>query len=279
MKRLLASSAIALLLATGGSYAIAQVNTYQSQATDLRASDIIGMRVYATQSQLSTQRVDPNITSEWDDIGEVNEVILSRDGTVKAVVIGVGGFLGIGEKNVALQMNDIKFVAYGDRVNDVYLVVNATKDMLNSAPAFTPSTDVGPSAQVTPDNNAMTPDAGSTGSISNRTPLMRPEVTREGFSPIGPTDITAAQLTGARVYGVDDKDVGEIKNVVLNDAGQIQMAVVDVGGFLGVGERQIGVTLEELNIVRDDAGNIRVYMNSSMEALKAQPVYKQPAKS
>lgn len=276
MKRFLATTAMALILATGGSFAAAQVNIYQAQPTDIRASDIIGMRVYATQNQVPTTRVDPNMRGEWDDIGEVNEVILSRDGMVKAVVIGVGGFLGIGEKSVALQMTDVKFVPFGDRVDDVYLVVNATKEMLNDAPAYVPSTGVGPSAQVMPDNNAAMPDVGTTGAITNRTPLTRPEVVREGFSPVAPTELTAAQLTGARVYGTDDKDVGEIKRLVLNDAGQIQMAVIDVGGFLGVGERQIALTLQELNIVRDDAGNVRVYIESNQEALKAQPAYKEP---
>ena len=48
----------------------------------------------------------------------------------------------------------------------------------------------------------------------------------------------------------NDEDVGEINRLVMNDSGKIERVVLDVGGFLGMGERQIAVTLDELNIVR-----------------------------
>ena len=76
---------------------------------------------------------------EWDDIGEINDVILSRKGEVKAIVVGIGGFLGVGEKDVAVAMKDIKFVRNGDDANDYFLVINANKQILTDAPAYTAS--------------------------------------------------------------------------------------------------------------------------------------------
>jgi sporulation protein YlmC with PRC-barrel domain len=67
-----------------------------------RASDLMGKDVYGANNE---------------DIGEINDVIIGRDGQVMAVVVGVGGFLGIGEKDVAVPMQSLQFQA--DARNDV----------------------------------------------------------------------------------------------------------------------------------------------------------------
>ena len=72
-------------------------------------------------------------------IGDVNDVILTRDGAVDGVVVGVGGFLGIGEKDVAIKMDRIKLT---ETDNGVQLVLEATKDELAAAPEFTSKDDV-----------------------------------------------------------------------------------------------------------------------------------------
>jgi sporulation protein YlmC with PRC-barrel domain len=59
-----------------------------------RASDLTGERVYGANNE---------------NIGEVNDVLLDRTGKVTAVIVGVGGFLGIGEKDVALPMTALQF--------------------------------------------------------------------------------------------------------------------------------------------------------------------------
>src|SRR5690349_23379015 len=69
---------------------------------DFHASKLIGSRVYATESAVDPDAAVESANKDWDDIGEVNNIVVGRDGSVKAVVIGVGGFLGLGEKNVAL---------------------------------------------------------------------------------------------------------------------------------------------------------------------------------
>ena len=61
---------------------------------DLRASEIVGKRVR---------------NAAGDNLGEINNVIINEKGDVVAVVIGVGGFLGIGEKNVGVPFNELQF--------------------------------------------------------------------------------------------------------------------------------------------------------------------------
>jgi sporulation protein YlmC with PRC-barrel domain len=87
-------------------------------ATLITGSDFTGKRVYSKAG---------------DDIGEVNDVLLSQDGKVSAVILGVGGFLGIGEKDVLISMRSIDMQRDGSNVK---LVVDATKEILTSAPTY-----------------------------------------------------------------------------------------------------------------------------------------------
>jgi len=143
MKSFLATTAIVLLMGGSAYAAPAQFNTYQSKATDIDASKFIGQTVYASKTDVTPdQKVTADGQKDWDNIGDVNELVLGQDGSVKAVVIGVGGFLGMGEKNVAVSMKDIKFVKTGDGPDDYSLVINSTKDALNAAPAYKTPDDV-----------------------------------------------------------------------------------------------------------------------------------------
>jgi sporulation protein YlmC with PRC-barrel domain len=69
-----------------------------------------------------------------DNIGTVDDVILSDNGQVTGLIIGVGGFLGAGEKDVAVSLQavhaEMKDGAW-------YLTLNTTKDALKSAPGLT----------------------------------------------------------------------------------------------------------------------------------------------
>lgn len=262
MKQVLAATALSIFLLGGDAYAanVAPVTTYEQQPTDIQASKFIGMRVYATEKEIAADgSVKAETQKEWDDIGEINDVILSRKGEVKAVVVGVGGFVGIGEKNVAVAMKDIKFVNNGDSKEDYFLVINSNKQMLGDAPAY---------ATSAADKNTAAPDADT------RTALVRPEVNREGYKQPEAKELTSETLVGARVYGAKDEDVGEVDKLVLNADGSVKQLVLDIGGFLGMGEHRIAVGLDEVNIVRNEKGDdIRVYVNSDKETLKALPTY------
>jgi hypothetical protein len=96
------------------------------------------MRVYAVQADVDATKAYPaEARKEWSDVGEVNDVVLDWNGAVKAVVLGVGGFLGVGEKNVAIEMSSLRKVRESNDANDWFLVVNSSKEMLTNAPAYT----------------------------------------------------------------------------------------------------------------------------------------------
>jgi hypothetical protein len=105
---------------------------------DVLASTLIGMRVYAVESDVDDTKTYPaDSRKDWNDVGEVNDVVLDWDGSIKAVVLGVGGFLGMGEKDVAIEMSSLRKVRESNDSNDWFLVVNTSKDMLTNAPTYT----------------------------------------------------------------------------------------------------------------------------------------------
>ena len=108
---------------------------------DVLASNLIGMRVYAVDTDIDASQAYPaDARKDWDDVGEVNDVVLDWDGSVKAVVLGVGGFLGMGEKDVAIEMASLRKVRESNDATDWFLVVNSSKEMLTNAPAYTKNT-------------------------------------------------------------------------------------------------------------------------------------------
>jgi hypothetical protein len=66
-------------------------------------------------------------------IGDIKDVLVGPNGQINAVIVGVGGFLGAGEKDVAVNFSSIKQTM---KDNKVYLTMDTTKDALRSAPGF-----------------------------------------------------------------------------------------------------------------------------------------------
>jgi hypothetical protein len=85
-----------------------------------------------------------------ENIGDINEVVLSKDGRVAAVIVGVGGFLGIGEREVAISFDSLRMAS--DSNHNAVLTVNATKESLKNAPEW----------QWTSATNSGTTGTGST---------------------------------------------------------------------------------------------------------------------
>ena len=66
-------------------------------------------------------------------IGEITDVLVDKDGKIGAFMVSVGGFLGVGEKDVAVPFTAV----HGTEKNGKwYLTMNATKDSLKSAPGY-----------------------------------------------------------------------------------------------------------------------------------------------
>lgn len=68
-----------------------------------------------------------------ETVGSVNDIYLDDSGNVKAVVVSVGGFLGVGAKNVAVKWDDLKF---GKDGKSLMITTSLTKDALKGMPDY-----------------------------------------------------------------------------------------------------------------------------------------------
>lgn len=316
-------------------------DTYLSQRAEghIRASDFIGMRVYAAADSGELTDID-GADDNWENIGEINDVIINRSGEIEAVLVDIGGFLGIGERQVAVTLNDVQFVSDSstEDAEDFFLVLNADPDTLQDAPEFrtevhatvdertmgekagdamdTAAARVGESAEAAGDSIAnatdtmgeklndagesmkqaasdateevkegaadLTRSAEATGEkveeeanemADASSDAVTPETDRAmNGTPVGDDYMTAENLEGARVFDANDEWVGEISELIIAGDGQITEAIVDVGGFLGIGEKPVALKLSDLQILRQDDGEeVRIYTAMAEEELKAMP--------
>ncbi len=302
MRNLLAATALTMTLIGGNAIAANTTSAliYQQQPTDMRTSKLIGMEIYAAETEIAADAVvQAGAEREWNNIGEISDVILSRDGQVKAVIVGIGGFLGLGEKNVAIAMDDIRFARVADNPDDYFLVINTSKEMLTEAPAYgeqaasqpvengqagSVQNDAALNSNPVPENNQAATDLtdpqvatnmNNPAVVTDHMLMVPPKVERNGYMAPQATDLTAEKLTGASVYGPKDEVVGEVSELVLNDDGTVKQLVLDIGGFLGMGEHRIALGLDEVSILRNESGDdVRVYVDTGAEALKSKPEYK-----
>ncbi len=165
---LLSTTALAQSSPPAGSAAPAvRADTVAVQATaqgKWRASKLVGLNVYNNNNE---------------KIGDINELITDSSGKIDLVVVGVGGFLGIGEHNVGLPFSQVKFVnepvrtsatttttaprttgtgtaattttttASGPRDYPDHAMVNMTKDQLKALPAFKYASDTSTTRTMT----------------------------------------------------------------------------------------------------------------------------------
>ena len=135
ISRTIAAALLTTALMSG--VASAQTATTKADATaatmhragEWRASKLVGVNVYNEANE---------------KIGDINDVILDKSGKVSNVILGVGGFLGMGEHNVAIAFDKLKWV------NEPVRTSAAT------APANAPATNVDSNARTASDGTSRT---------------------------------------------------------------------------------------------------------------------------
>lgn len=352
-RKLLASTAIAALLATGAMAQDGEEPTEMTvQAEGNLASNIMDESVY-------------NGTGEdADSIGDVTDIVFNQDGSIEAIVVGVGGFLGIGQKDVAIEYDTVEWAELdGER----YLVVETTtealedqedfdrsayepmpadSDVSETEPASEEDLDASEEAQASEDGEpaagdedamsgeesseasgeedmsgdeaaetsgeeepaqssadeemngeegaAMDEDAAADeesdaaagedaasgedattgeGTEANGEAAATGAVDRSELEDVSLDQIRAEDFVGTTVYGADDEHIGEIGDVILNSEGEVDAALVDVGGFLGIGEKEVAIGMDNLSFMADQDENLHLYTEFTEQELDEQPEY------
>ncbi len=300
---------------------------YAADKTQILASDLLGKSVYNGAGD------------DADSVGDVNDVLMGPDGEAEAVVIGVGGFLGIGEKEVAVDFERISWV---DRDGSRWLIIDSSKEELEGAPAFDrtafePQPDETEQMAATDNTDMMAADPEMTEATeqaaiederdaesdmdtaaideepaadeqtdmaaADEEPVAEETDTAEVYegsetqnamdnaaveddqvdpnqtAAINPETWTAAgelraeDMIGTRVYGANDEDIGEIGDVIVTADGGFEAYIVDVGGFLGIGEKEVALGASELEVMKDADGWLHIRTQFTEEELESQAAY------
>lgn len=80
----------------------------------------------------------------------------------------------------------------------------------------------------------------------------------------------------AAVYDTSHNNIGEINNLVLNSTGQIKTAVIGVGGFLSVGQKDVAVPFTDLKVT-NYKGTEELTLDRTKQQLKDMPAWQKPA--
>ena len=118
----------ASVLALAGSLAVAPSDSSMAATSSLSTTHWLASDVY---------KADVYDNAE-EKIGVITDLILDNSGNVTMAVLGVGGLLGAGKKEVAVPFKDLKVVT---RDNKDWLVLNQTKEQLKAAPAYDKKTN------------------------------------------------------------------------------------------------------------------------------------------
>lgn len=264
--------------------------------------------------------------SDAETVGSVNDLVLTKSGNVAGVVIGVGGFLGIGEKNVGIPFENLS-VAQGEG-NEPRMILAATKDQLTAAPIFdttagiarttasnsmssmaTTGAATGAAAGAavgsaldttqTAANNAATSAGNAVDTAAGKVNATAQSTTdamsgnaatgtaadatttastggandRASMTPVTGAELSAETLTGTTVYGPNDENIGSVSDIALTADGKVDAIILDVGGFLGIGQKSVAVAMDNLQFMKDSGGSVYLYTAFTQDQLKNAPEY------
>jgi sporulation protein YlmC with PRC-barrel domain len=250
------------------------------------------------------------VNAQDETVGDINSVYLNKDGKVDSVIVGVGGFLGVGEREVALNWSDLKISDNGNKI-----MVNATKDQLKAMPEYkytnksyrgsvfsdkgvtTPpmtthadngtmpgrnttnggmATNSGPAATTPPATTtpgAMTP--------SNRADMNKPmpNTADNGKTKHNPAMNAAGNMSANAIIGADvrnnaNETIGKVQDIFVSRDGAIKGVIVGVGGFLGIGEHNVMLSWDQVQLRQNqDRDGVVITTDATKDSLKAMPEY------
>ncbi len=333
VRKLLATTAIATVLATGafaqsaapttttepamnnqgmstggmtsqGSTAAAPATSDSAPVADIAYIQSLGQNQYLSDD-LMDMNVYASADANADEAGEIENLIVAADGTVKAVVIDTGSYLGDQSKTIAVPFEQVNWTM--GQNNEPRAVLTASREQLTSAPAFTTPAETNAAMGTTPAGGmAAAPGAATTtapaatgGMAANTTATgaMAPAAPQtnmaasttqpattgtamassDGYlATLGADEYLASNLVGDNVYGgatTDSDRIGEINNLIVSSDGRVDGIVIGVGGFLGIGEKDVGVPFDNVSMTRGENNEPHAMLAASRDQLKNAPTF------
>jgi hypothetical protein len=139
-----------------------------------------------------------------------------------------------------------------------------------------PAAAPAPATELAP---AATPDAAIPDAIPDKSAEKSavPAVPNDKMASLG-SEVAASDLLNQKVKNPANETVGDINDLSIGGDGKIAAVIIGVGGFLGMGEKNVSLPYDQLTFSRDANGNLVVSVNISKESLQSAPEWK-PSRS
>jgi sporulation protein YlmC with PRC-barrel domain len=216
-------------------------------------------------AETDTQRlIGRRVRNAQDEtVGDINSVIISQDGSVSAVIVGVGGFLGIGEREVAIRWQDLRVTNNGEDVR-----VNMTKEQVRALPEYHFAENQRRGTVFSTRNEPARPPA-----------VVAPVDAARQAAPTAPRPVAATAdalsanaVIGASVRNGRNETIGRVYDVIMDASGTARTLVISSGGVLGIGERRSAVPMSAVRVGRDGE-TVVVTTTMTAEQLQGMPEY------
>jgi len=149
------------------------------------------------------------------------------------------------------------------------------------APAFAQSSTTAPAAapnaqqmDTTMPKASGTTNSGAMNSTSGTASTTSAAASGEYITQQSETQVSANDYIGKAIYNAENNSIGDVNDLILEENGGIVAAVVGVGGFLGIGEKDVAVPMSKLTMARDENNNVRLTTTETADSLKAAPEFK-----
>jgi len=171
-------------------------------------------------------------------------------------------------------------------IRDVLLATCALLALVGSAAAQGTQPATPPAGATPPSAPAKRPAApattaptqpGSAPAGQEAQPGIRavdPTTLRLTFYTVAPADMLASRLMDLDVHNLQNEEIGEIEDLIIDDGKNIRGIVLEVGGFLGIGERRVVVQPGSVLVTREADGDLKAVVNSTKEDLRNAPEFR-----
>ncbi len=283
MKRILLTTA---LVAFGTTPVFADTHSNSDTMTEsqqqagegmqIQATDLIGKVVYVsseeTNSEMDRETVE-NVPDSWQNVADISDVLIDEDGNLAAIVVEAAWFDTDGETGKSISADDLQFVSDSKNESTFYVVYNGDMEQFEETDSY--------------DAAAMEQDGYSSAADTDAALTINPKQLsqqdqdegdqntqsedRSKMNSISLADLTTDDLDGIAIIGDNDERIGEISEMVLTEDGTISDVIVDVGGFLGVGEKPVAMKLSEIELLQAENGTIRGYVSMTETEVEELP--------
>ncbi len=183
----------------------------------------------------ATKIIDSAVKNDQGaELGEVDDLIMSRSGKVKKVILSLGGFLGVGEKLIAVPFRSLKVNDKGD------VIYNMTKEQLERYPKFSYREELPYEGYYSSYFYPSAPVPGGKG--------------KKKYVPwqweYFPVRLRVSAVLNQTLLNYRGEELGDIDDLMINQEGKVEKIILAVGGFkfMGIGEKLVALPFMPLKI-------------------------------